>query len=103
MTKSVRTRWIKLRLSLWLLLATLAGPGCALSRQETSFSPLSQGEGPGVKGVIFSVDGAGGFEGTSAQLQQVVADTHVPLCVMAVPWTHGFGRVLADQIGWQHA
>jgi pimeloyl-ACP methyl ester carboxylesterase len=49
------------------------------------------------RGVIFSVDGAGGFHGTSEALREVLAEQGIPLGVEVFEWSHGYGAVLADQ------
>ena len=82
------------------LVLALLSAGCATSRQGavcTRLLPASQ------RGVVFSADGAGGFEATSAALQETVAQVGLPLLVEPVDWSHGFGRVLADQMDLDHA
>jgi pimeloyl-ACP methyl ester carboxylesterase len=54
-------------------------------------------------GVVFAVNGAGNFHGTSSALQRAVAEADLPLTVVSVEWSHGFGRALADQTDWHHA
>jgi hypothetical protein len=54
-------------------------------------------------GVVFAADGAGDFQATSAALRQVVEDEGLPLCVEKVDWSHGYGRILSDQMDWDHA
>lgn len=54
-------------------------------------------------GMIFTVDGAGGFESTSTALRHVVEESGAPLGVEAVWWSHGYGRVVADQVDCGHA
>ncbi len=82
-----------------LILAGVGGSGCAAHRHEV-YSPCLDA---GLHGVIFSVDGAGGFLSTSKALSQAVAEAHLPLAVQPVDWTHGYGRFLADQIDWAHS
>jgi pimeloyl-ACP methyl ester carboxylesterase len=53
--------------------------------------------------VVFCADGAGGFAGTSDTLREVLAARHAPVHVQGVDWSHGYGRVLADQVDWCHA
>jgi pimeloyl-ACP methyl ester carboxylesterase len=55
------------------------------------------------RGVIFTVDGAGGFLATSKAVTQVVAEDHLPVQVVPVEWSHGYGRFVADQVGWAYA
>jgi pimeloyl-ACP methyl ester carboxylesterase len=53
--------------------------------------------------VVFTADGAGGFGTTSSALRSAIADEGLPLCVETVPWSHGYGRGLADQMDYGHA
>jgi len=80
------------------LLAVLivAVAGCTLQhRCPPAPSPLS---GP----VVFVADGAGNFGAASAALRKVVADEHWPARVETVPWSHGFLRILRDQLDYAH-
>jgi pimeloyl-ACP methyl ester carboxylesterase len=52
--------------------------------------------------VVFAADGAGGFQATSRSLRQTAAEQGLPVLVETVAWTHGYGRVLADQIDRAH-
>ncbi|GIW81540.1 MAG: hypothetical protein KatS3mg105_3347 [Gemmatales bacterium] len=52
--------------------------------------------------VVFAVNGAGGFHGLSDTLQSEISRQHVPLAVATFDWTHGYGRVVADQIDHAH-
>ena len=90
------------RCSAWLLWMLVAAPavGCAGVGQEVR----SPGPPPaGTRGVVFVADGAGGFHATSATLTEVLAEDRIPLAVEMVEWTHGYYRVLADQIDHGHA
>jgi pimeloyl-ACP methyl ester carboxylesterase len=73
------------------LLAPLLA-GCA------SAAPSLKPYVPGVpaRGVVFAVDGAGGYGTTPNALSQAVADAGLPLIVRPFVWTHGQGRFLAD-------
>jgi hypothetical protein len=74
--------------------------GCVTARYEVPPPvPVSGSE----RGIIFSVDGAGGFQATSAALTQAVFREDLPLRVEAVAWSHGFGRVYADETDFAHA
>ncbi len=83
----------------FMILALVGGSGCAAHRHEV-YSPVLDGS---QRGVIFAVDGAGGFLATSKALIRESELAHLPLAVVPVDWTHGYGRVLADQIDWRHA
>jgi pimeloyl-ACP methyl ester carboxylesterase len=56
-----------------------------------------------VEAVVFSVSGAGGFQATTQALRQAVAETGRRLHVESVVWSHGYGRILADQTDECHA
>jgi pimeloyl-ACP methyl ester carboxylesterase len=53
--------------------------------------------------VIFSVEGAGGWEALSAALRQTVAAQGLPYDVETFDWSHGRGQVFADQVDAGHA
>ena len=79
--------------------ALAGGSGCATNRHDV-FSPVFD---PRQTGVIFAVDGAGGFQSTTQAFSQGVAEAHLPFGVVPVEWSHGYGRVLADQIDWPYS
>jgi pimeloyl-ACP methyl ester carboxylesterase len=54
-------------------------------------------------GIVFSADGAGGFQATSNALEKALTDKGEPLTVEAVRWSHGWGRILSDEMGYQHS
>jgi pimeloyl-ACP methyl ester carboxylesterase len=84
----------------WLLLGCmLAGAGCVSApRQQSAYAPPCH-----ERGVIFSIDGAGGFEAASASLKETVQATGLPLRVETVTWSHGYGRSISDQVDWNYA
>jgi pimeloyl-ACP methyl ester carboxylesterase len=76
------------------------GAGCA-GPQHTSWAPLPL---PGTeRAVVFTADGAGNFKFTSMALRQAVADCGQPIRVATFEWSHGYGRILADQTDGCHA
>jgi pimeloyl-ACP methyl ester carboxylesterase len=78
----------------WLLLAGCATTGsCASGSQK----PIS------ARGVIFVANGAGDFRVCSKSLHTAVEAEHLPLCIQTVTWSHGFGRIISDQLGHRHA
>ncbi|HLN27148.1 MAG TPA: alpha/beta hydrolase [Gemmataceae bacterium] len=79
----------------WVLLVLLVFSGCAGVRHEV-LAPLRL---PAPQGVIFSADGAGGFEATSDALRQSIQTEGLPLHVETVDWSHGFGRIISDEVG----
>jgi pimeloyl-ACP methyl ester carboxylesterase len=49
------------------------------------------------------VDGAGSFHATSQAIEKAVAEECLPLAVVTVEWSHGYGRVVADHTDWCHS
>jgi hypothetical protein len=82
-----------------LILALAGGSGCAGSRYEVHSPLLDCNQ----RGVIFAVDGAGGFLSASQALTHQIEAAQIPLAVIPVEWSHGWGRVFADQMDWRHA
>jgi len=74
-------------------------PGCAAARHEVRTPvPIIPGQP-----VVFSVDGAGKYNGTTSALDQVVKEERLPLTVVPVEWSHGRGRIISDQTDCPHA
>jgi pimeloyl-ACP methyl ester carboxylesterase len=83
----------------FLLLPVWVACGCAAFVQEVHAPPaLSE-----TRGIVFAADGAGDFHATSLSLCRVVSDCSLPLRVQPFEWSHGFGRIFADQIDHAHA
>jgi pimeloyl-ACP methyl ester carboxylesterase len=87
------------RLNVSALVVCVGLGGCAFSRQETPPAVME----PGQRGVVIVVDGAGDFRATSDAVQKAVEKACLPLEVVSVDWSHGFGRVVADHTDWQHS
>jgi hypothetical protein len=51
---------------------------------------------------VYCADGSGGPGGTTAVLQDVVAQAKAPLHVDMVEWSHGRGRYLSDHLHWKN-
>jgi pimeloyl-ACP methyl ester carboxylesterase len=87
-------------LALTLVLpAVLNVAGCVGVRHEVrSCVPAGQPE----RGVVFVADGAGGFAATTAALTDAIRAEGLPLRIEEVEWSHGWGRVLSDQIDYCH-
>jgi pimeloyl-ACP methyl ester carboxylesterase len=89
-------------LPLLLALLCLPGPiGCASWRQGplVDYRPPC---GPDAHAIVYVADGAGNFRATSAALRKAVVAEKLPLYVKTFEWSHGYGRVLADQVDREH-
>lgn len=82
-----------------LLAIAIATNGCLGSGRPAIESPPL----PNPRSIVVSVDGAGGFEATSSALREAVADAGLPVRVESFRWSHGYGRVVADQVDCGHA
>jgi pimeloyl-ACP methyl ester carboxylesterase len=87
-------------LSLYLpLILFLFNQGCAgVERSAKVDLPPP----PELRAVVFSADGAGGFNGTTRALREAACDCK-GIHVVCVDWTHGTGRIIADQVDRSHA
>lgn len=79
----------------WLLAGLFSLPGYIVPKLRASPPCLCQG-------VVFAVDGAGGFEMASRTLSRIVAEDKWPLEVRPFHWTHGYCRVISDQVHAAH-
>ncbi len=82
-----------------LFAALLVCCGCAGVRHEVLAPPYALKP----QGVVFTADGAGDFGGTSAAFREAVREQGLPLTVETVEWSHGYMRIVSDQIDCQHA
>jgi pimeloyl-ACP methyl ester carboxylesterase len=88
------------RLILWATLALLASFGCMGSgRQLAACSPDKAGN----QDVVYVADGAGDFRAASLSVDHVVHGEKIPVCVEPIVWSHGYGRVFADQLDREFA
>jgi pimeloyl-ACP methyl ester carboxylesterase len=76
----------------------LALSGCATVPREVRVPALA----PSQRGIVFSIDGAGGFGATSNALRRATEEACMPLAVDTFDWSHGYCRVLADQMDYCH-
>jgi pimeloyl-ACP methyl ester carboxylesterase len=51
---------------------------------------------------VLVADGAGNFRGATANLRRTACETDAPLYVEPFVWSHGYCRILADQMGREH-
>ena len=54
------------------------------------------------RGVLFMVEGAGGFEAAVRSVIRTAAEVQLPIEVHRIRWTHGFCRVASDQMHSAH-
>lgn len=84
-----------------LLLAVALGlAGCASVK---ALAPPADAGRAGVPGTVFVADGAGDFQFTSRSIRNVAQADGYPLQVVTYSWSHGYLRVIADQVGYEHA
>jgi pimeloyl-ACP methyl ester carboxylesterase len=81
--------------TIWLLaLASLGLAGCATVPHEV-FCPKLR---PEATQMIFAVDGAGGWRLSTHAIQTTIESEHPLVQVECYEWSHGWGRLLADEI-----
>ncbi|GIW81971.1 MAG: hypothetical protein KatS3mg105_3778 [Gemmatales bacterium] len=71
--------------------------GCAaLRKQVCDFhaDPFSTA----TRSIVYVVDGAGNFQGTSQNLRAAVRAENAPVCVRTVEWQHGVYHILVDHV-----
>jgi pimeloyl-ACP methyl ester carboxylesterase len=76
-----------------LMLALLLSPGPTGSYVARSDLPAC----------VFVADGAGNFRACSKALRRAVDDEHLPIDIEPVPWSHGYCRILSDQMDHANA
>lgn len=81
--------------------ALLVLAGCATMSGPTQQEVRSRPTRP--CGIVLVAEGAGNIGKTTRLLQQVADEEKRPLQVLKIDWSHGTGRVLADQTDFAHA
>lgn len=56
-----------------------------------------------VDAVVFVADGAGNFQGCSLMLRDTTQNDRLPVRIQTFEWSHGYCRILADQLSHHHA
>jgi pimeloyl-ACP methyl ester carboxylesterase len=75
--------------------------GCpALQPDPAALRPTSPASHRG--GLVLVADGAGDFRATSHAVQKAITDEELPLAVETFVWSHGYWRILADQLDRSH-
>jgi len=78
-----------------LLIVPLLGVGSGSAGADTDLDP--PGPPPtSAHGVVFALDGAGGWHISSGCLRDAVTEAGLPLYVQTLDWSHGHGRILSD-------
>lgn len=81
------------------LASTLGSGGCARYR-----SPLTTPTAPIPEdGVVFVADGAGNYQYFSKALRQASREGGFSAQIVTYEWSHGYMRMVADQIDYSHA
>lgn len=68
-----------------------------------AYTPLPPHGGPDTRPVVWVVDGAGDLRGCSTGMRNANLLAGNPLDLTAFAWSHGYGRVLMDQVDRTHA
>jgi pimeloyl-ACP methyl ester carboxylesterase len=55
------------------------------------------------RSIVFVADGAGNFQAASENLRTVIGTHDLPIDVRTYEWSHGYCRIVADQIDFTHA
>lgn len=99
MTRATRLCW-----PLAFFLGLPAGIGTSLGSRTIAHQPQAQPREPSpvCRGILFVTDGAGGFEAASRNIRKILAGGNVPLEVRTFSWTHGYCRILSDQMHETH-
>jgi pimeloyl-ACP methyl ester carboxylesterase len=84
---------------LWLLLL-LVGSGCSSVPHRVASAPPSGAPEPQV--IVFSVDGAGNFQGISNACKDWVHQDNLPIHIHTFEWSHGYRRIFADHLDMCH-
>lgn len=65
-------------------------------------TPIACHGGTAARGVVICVPGAGGFPLICETLAEAIQEQGLPLAVEPFEWTHGYLRVLSDQLDTEH-
>lgn len=88
------------RNSLFIIWLIFTQPSCASGSKDlhqAAYPPRDS------QGLVFVIDGAGGFFGCSTTFHQTAKEAKLPLRVETYVWTHGTRRVIADHRDRPHA
>jgi len=82
-----------------LLFFACAASGCSSFHLTKSIAPPTQPP----ETAIFVADGAGNFQACSLALREAASRDKPPAFVSTFEWSHGYGRILADQLDFDYA
>lgn len=87
-----------------LALALVALSGCS-TFTTVDYARMRANPVPGIQtpAAVFVADGAGNFQVASQTLRAVARADGYPLEVICFDWSHGYLRMLADQVDYPHA
>lgn len=83
----------------WLAVASLTFTGCSHTQKNLAVTKAPVAGA----GVVFVADGAGNFQAASENIRELIVKEGVPVEVVTFNWSHGNGRILADQVDYAHA
>jgi len=86
---------------LFALLTSFALSGCRTCTQDIGALAQPDTLKPS-EGLVLVADGAGDFRATSQAFRQGIAAEKLPLHVETFVWSHGYYRVLVDQLDQEH-
>lgn len=72
--------------------------GCTTQRSRSNYSVMPSARLAHPAGVVFVANGAGDSREVSQNLSKVVIDASLPLQIETHVWSHGAGRIVADQV-----
>ncbi|MFL5240869.1 MAG: alpha/beta fold hydrolase [Gemmataceae bacterium] len=76
-----------------------ASAGCTSGPDKTT---VASGLPAQAHGVVLAAEGAGNLGRLPAALRQALGESHILLEVKPVAWSHGNGRIFADQMDFAH-
>jgi len=53
--------------------------------------------------ILYIADGAGNFQASSKAMRALIAERNLPIEIRTCEWSHGYLRVIADQLCYDHA
>lgn len=85
-----------------LVLVLLLPSGCASLPANVAARAVAPCPCEKAAALVLVADGAGDFRAASLSLAQVAEQAQAPLCVQSFVWSHGYFRILADEMDYRH-